>query len=253
MLAGLNPGSYSGGIETDLSKPLPAARPNEALEAIQKKLQPLRQKLEQQQESGQALDQKDIQEFFELNNEAEALQQDTARSGGGSLSRRLGEAGGDERQVSGVFTDYHYYGTGDIGGAPDEESVKRLEAIVTKGKASFRRRDFFQQDLSIRSGRGASGRWAGACDLCQCRADVSEHHGRGSGGIARYTGEMELTNHSAGSLTSQAYQKRWLRKEELLADAAEKASLAAEWLGARPYPLSALERRLDAGHGRALS
>ena len=51
---------------------------------------------------------------------------------------------------------------------------------------------------------------------------------------------MELTNHSAGSLTSQAYQKRWLRKEELLADAAEKASLAAEWLDARPYPLARL-------------
>jgi alpha-mannosidase len=54
--------------------------------------------------------------------------------------------------------------------------------------------------------------------------------------LPHYTGEMELTNHSAGSLTSQAYQKRWLRKEELLADAAEKASIAAEWLGARPYP-----------------
>ena len=38
----------------------------------------------------------------------------------------------------------------------------------------------------------------------------------------------------------QAYQKRWLRKEELLADAAEKASIVAEWLGARPYPLQRL-------------
>src|SRR5581483_1319983 len=46
--------------------------------------------------------------------------------------------------------------------------------------------------------------------------------------------------HSAGSLTSQAYQKRWLRKEELLADAAEKSSVAAEWLGASPYPLERL-------------
>jgi alpha-mannosidase len=61
-----------------------------------------------------------------------------------------------------------------------------------------------------------------------------------SAGLPRYTGEMELTNHSAGSLTSQAYQKRWLRKEELLADAAEKASIAAEWLGARRYPLERL-------------
>jgi alpha-mannosidase len=59
-------------------------------------------------------------------------------------------------------------------------------------------------------------------------------------GLPHYTGEMELTNHSAGSLTSQAYQKRWLRKEELLAEAAEEASLTAEWLGARRYPLQRL-------------
>ena len=59
-------------------------------------------------------------------------------------------------------------------------------------------------------------------------------------GLPRYTGEMELTNHSAGSLTSQAYQKRWIRHEELLADAAEKSSIAAQWLGARTYPLQRL-------------
>ncbi len=40
-------------------------------------------------------------------------------------------------KISGVFTDYHYYGTGDIGGAPREESVKRLEAIVTEGTVSL--------------------------------------------------------------------------------------------------------------------
>ena len=40
-------------------------------------------------------------------------------------------------KVSGVVTDYHYYGTGDIGGAPLEDSVKRLEAIVTRGTTSL--------------------------------------------------------------------------------------------------------------------
>ena len=45
-----------------------------------------------------------------------------------------------------------------------------------------------------------------------------------------------LTDHSAGSITSEAYQKRWNRKNELLADAAEKASVSAMWLGNRPYP-----------------
>ncbi len=60
--------------------------------------------------------------------------------------------------------------------------------------------------------------------------------------LPHYTGEMELTNHSAGSLTSQAYQKRWLRQEEVLADAAEKASVAAMWMGGRTYPLDRLNR-----------
>ena len=60
-------------------------------------------------------------------------------------------------------------------------------------------------------------------------------------GLPRFTGEMELTNHSAGSLTSQAYVKRWIRRQETLADAAEKASIAAEWLGGRKYPLERLD------------
>ena len=58
--------------------------------------------------------------------------------------------------------------------------------------------------------------------------------------MPRYKGDLELINHSAGSLTSQAYHKRWNRKNEILADGAEKASVAADWLGGRPYPLTRL-------------
>jgi alpha-mannosidase len=54
--------------------------------------------------------------------------------------------------------------------------------------------------------------------------------------MPHYTGDLELTNFSTGSLTSQAYHKRWIIKNENLADAAEKASVAAEWMGGRPYP-----------------
>ena len=54
--------------------------------------------------------------------------------------------------------------------------------------------------------------------------------------LPQYKGDLELINHSAGSLTSQAYHKRWNRKNELLADAAEKASWRRRgWVG-RPYP-----------------
>ena len=40
-------------------------------------------------------------------------------------------------QQSGVYTDYHYYGTGDTGGAPRESSVSLLESIVTKNDGSL--------------------------------------------------------------------------------------------------------------------
>src|SRR4029077_5206448 len=67
--------------------------------------------------------------------------------------------------------------------------------------------------------------------------------------MPRYKGDLELINHSAGSITSEAYQKRWMRKNELLADAAEKASIAADWLGGRPYPLERLNKAWTLGMG----
>lgn len=242
VLAGLNPGSYSGGIETDLSKPLPPAPPNATLEEIQKKLQALRQKGEAQQKAGQPFDQKDLQEFFALQKQQQAFskfqeQQDQDRYQG-DWAARVENNG----KVSGVYTDYHYYGTGDTGGSPDEESVKRLEAIVTKGTASlppegqfFFRRQKHPEWPAVQVGNGPVHVISSTAE--QMFLDITPAE---TAGLPRYTGEMELTNHSAGSLTSQAYQKRWLRKEELLADAAEKSSVAAEWLGARPYPMQRL-------------
>jgi alpha-mannosidase len=241
VLAGLNPGSYSGGIDTDLSKPLPPAAANEALEEIQRKILLLRQKLEHEQESGQQLDKKEIQEFFALNSQAEALtkiqhdrDQDRYQDNWAARVETNGKA-------SGVFTDYHYFGTGDVGGAPDEDSVKRLEAIVTKGTTSLPPDGYFSTGPAhpewppVKVGDGSVHVISANAEQMFLNITAPE-----AAGLPRYTGEMELTNHSAGSLTSQAYQKRWLRKEELLADAAEKSSLIAEWLGARPYPLARL-------------
>ena len=130
VLAGLNPGAYSGGISTDLSTPLPALPPNPALDDVQKKLAGVQQRL-QASEKNHAPDPKDLHEFFALRTELagiEAGQQENAeRRFQGDWAARVLNNG----KVTGVFTDYHYFGTGDIGGAPDEESVKRLEAIVT--------------------------------------------------------------------------------------------------------------------------
>ena len=51
-------------------------------------------------------------------------------------------------KVTGVFADYHYVGTGDIGGATAESTVKLLEAIVTKSETVLPPppRAFGQQD-----------------------------------------------------------------------------------------------------------
>jgi alpha-mannosidase len=115
-------------------------------------------------------------------------------------------------KVSGVFTDYHYYGTGDTGGSPREDSVRMLNDIVTKNDGPLKVVSSTAEQMFL-----------------NIRPDQIK-------GLPRYEGDLLLTDHSAGSITSEAYQKRWNRKNELLADAAEKASIGAMWLGSRTYP-----------------
>jgi alpha-mannosidase len=133
-------------------------------------------------------------------------------------------------KVTGVFADYHYIGTGDIGGAVDEQSVKLLEATVTKGEAVIPPPYGTGTD-PVRLGEGPVHVISASADqmFLDIKPDMQSK-------LPTYTGDLELINHSAGSLTSQAYHKRWNRRNELLAGAAEEASVAASWLGAGAYP-----------------
>jgi alpha-mannosidase len=150
-----------------------------------------------------------------------------------------------DRKATGLPVDYHYYGTGDIGGAPAESSVKLLEAIVTKSRtilpSPLERTDLDEaekpaQGPEIQVGEGPVRVISSKAD--QMFLDILKS-GKASQ-LLHYKGDLELTNHSAGSLTSQAVHKRWNRKNELLADAAERASVAAAWLGGPAYPLQRL-------------
>jgi len=120
--------------------------------------------------------------------------------------RRVNEDG----RVSGLFADYLYYGVGDTGGAPTDDSVNWLEkSLHGSGPLkiiSARANDMFDQ-------------------ITPAQRDK----------LPRYKGDLLLTNHTAGSITSQAAMKQWNRRNELLADSAERASVAADWLGAAPY------------------
>lgn len=139
--------------------------------------------------------------------------------------------------LTGVFADYHYVGTGDVGGSPNETSVNLMEAITTSGK--YKLPALFPGT----TGNGSTATpvqvgdgpikvvWSKADQIFK---DISACCSTDK--MPRYKGDLELINHSAGSLTSEAYQKRWIRKNEVLADAAEKASVAADWLGGHPYP-----------------
>ncbi len=112
----------------------------------------------------------------------------------------------------GVWADYHYYGVGDVGGAPREEDVKNYIASSKVTDGPFRVALVSSDQM--------------------CKDITDEQMAR----LPRYKGDLLLTEHSAGTLTSQAYMKRWNRKGECLADAAERAAVIAHWLGAAEYP-----------------
>lgn len=117
-----------------------------------------------------------------------------------------------DRQDSGISADYAYYGVGDRGGAPTERSVYWLERSLTNPAAR----------LTVVSARAD-----------QMFRDITDTE---KSKLPVYKGDLLLTQHSAGSISSEAYMKHWNRENELLADAAERASVAAWLLGATPYP-----------------
>jgi len=127
--------------------------------------------------------------------------------------KRLDENG----RKAGVFADFQFHGVGDQGGGPREESVVWLEkSLATTGAVRV---------VSAKAD--------------QMFRDISEQQMKG---LPRYKGDLLLTEHSAGCLSSQAYMKRWNRANELLADAAERASVAAHLLGGATYPREKLNR-----------
>ncbi len=182
VIAALNPGDYSGGVSTDLSRnnPLPSEPP--------------------------------------------------ARPYVYDWPDRVNLDG----KVTGVFADYHYVGTGDIGGAPSESSVKLMEEIVTKGMAVLPQPGS-DRPAPVRVGTGPLNViWSNADQMFR---DIKPEETRR---MPSYKGDLELINHSAGSITSQAEHKKWNRENEVLAGDAEAASVAAMWLGGRPYPQARL-------------
>lgn len=107
---------------------------------------------------------------------------------------------------------FRYFGVGDQGGAPDATSVSWVERGLNNPQGSVHIRNTSADQLSK--------------DLTP--QEVSA--------LPVYKGELVMKTHGVGCYTSQAAMKKWNRKNEQLADAAERASIAAEWVGGTTYP-----------------
>jgi alpha-mannosidase len=118
---------------------------------------------------------------------------------------RMTQAG--NRQIG-----FRYFGTGDIGGAPDEESVDWLEKSIRNKSGIAEIRNTSSDQLT---------------------RDLTETE---KAALPEYDGELTMKTHGVGCYTSQAAMKRFNRENELLGAAAEQAAVAAELVAGLPYP-----------------
>jgi len=116
------------------------------------------------------------------------------------------------REYAGVAAKMMYYGTGDYGGSASDKSAEMVNTAVNDNKK--------YDDFDII----ATSSDAIFKDLTQEQIDK----------MPAYRGNL-LIPHGYGAMTSHTINKRWNRKSEQLADAAERASSVAKWLGTK-YP-----------------
>ncbi len=124
-----------------------------------------------------------------------------------------------QAQRSGLPIALRYYGTGDVGGGPTDGSVKLLQASL---------------------GEHAPSRVIAAAPDQLARDLIAGLTPEQIGRLPRYRGEFLMTSHGTGCYTSEAAMKRFNRDNEVLADAAERAAVVADWLGGLPYPRATL-------------
>jgi alpha-mannosidase len=121
----------------------------------------------------------------------------------------------------GVLVDFRYYGTGDVGGSPQEKDVQNAMGSIRQTNSNFKvvltSSDQLFKDLTP-----------------AVRAK-----------LPTYSGDLLLIEHSAGSMTSQSFMKRANRKNELLAKSAEQLASVADWIGGATYPLNKINKSWD--------
>lgn len=108
-----------------------------------------------------------------------------------------------------------FFGIGDRGGVPDARSLATLERAAAAGAMTTRAAGSDETFRRL------------AAELPAERLPV-------------HRGELLLSLHGTGCYTSQVAMKGWNARNERLAAAAERAAVAAAWLGGTPYPAARL-------------
>lgn len=116
---------------------------------------------------------------------------------------------------------YCFHGTGDIGGAPTEESVKAVEESIQKNDTEF------TQVLSASSD--------------QLFRDIDALAKQETVTLPVWDNELLMRSHGAGSYSSRAMSKRLNAKNEVLADYCERACVAANALTSYQYPKAVID------------
>ena len=132
------------------------------------------------------------------------------------LDNKWNERLEDNNKKYGISFDYRYYGVGDQGGAPRENDVRNAVGSLNNKDSKFK--------VILTSSD-------------QMYKDITPEIRKK---LPTYTGDLLLIEHSAGSMTSQAYMKRLNRKNELLAQSAERLASVADWTGKAGYPFDKL-------------
>ncbi len=114
------------------------------------------------------------------------------------------------------------HGTGDVGGAPKEESVK---TVCRELEANESERI---KVLSVRSDK--------------ILEDLNELSDDDIYKLPEFRDELLMSTHGPGSYTSRGFSKRMNRRNEELADMAERSAVAASYLTDTAYPQTELEK-----------
>ena len=121
--------------------------------------------------------------------------------------------------------DFHwtfgYHGVGDVGGAPKEQSVKTVEAEINQNDTS---------DIKVL-----------ASSPTEFFDDLSSLTKEEISMLPTWNNELVMTNHGVGSYVSRAFSKRYNRKNEELADMAERNAVMAMQLCGADYPKKEIE------------